>query len=635
MYLRTIHIQNYRGIKDLTVTFNKKLNVIIGSNGCCKSTLIDAIRLFYTMGNREEFLSVEPEDFYMEVTNVAGGEMVNKANKITIDYEFDDLTPEQKGAYASYLSAEGNPIKMVARVRLEYENDKGQIKTRCTPGNPNTANKLDYDTLQLFKSYYLGALRDSTKDLMSTRGNLLGRVIKRKIDNAGSEDDIKSIIRNANIELLKRDEVESTKQGINANLAGIMPGSGYGIDVEIERSRVDYIVNVIKPHIPVGTAKTEILRLWQNSLGLNNLIYIATVLSDIKEIHDKDKESIYALLIEEPEAHLHPQLQVNLYNFLKAADDNSNSQLFITSHSPTLTSRIPLENLIVLNGKAYNIGECFSKRASENIICDAAKRKKYTDEDIEKQKKQLERYLDVTRSQLLFAKGCVFVEGVTEAMLMDTFSKINQTPLADNQIEVVNTNGTAFYQFLLLYNSTNIEKRLPNKIAIFSDGDEFAESKDYTLATIKDDNDKIEELRDNIYKGKPIGRIANLQSVAHGQKDIMICASFKTLEYEICLANVGQTLETTKEGELYQFMLTYCKDNLDRMKAYLDTYAGKNLTDEEKQRIAIVLWKCIPSKGTFAQELAYYLEQRIKESATLPRFEVPKYIKKGFTHLFS
>ena len=124
-------------------------------------------------------------------------------------------------------------------------------------------------------------------------------------------------------------------------------------------------------------------------------------------------------------------------------------------------------------------------------------------------------------------------------------------------------------------------------------------------------------------------------SVAHGQRNIKICASFKTLEYEICLANVGQTLETTIEGDLYQFMLTYCKDNLDRMQAYLDTYAGKNLTDEEKQRIAIVLWKCIPSKGTFAQELAYYLEQRLKDNDNPPKFEVPIYIKDGFTHLFS
>lgn len=55
--------------------------------------------------------------------------------------------------------------------------------------------------------------------------------------------------------------------------------------------------------------------LTQNSLGFNNLIYIATVLSDIKECHEDDQISTYALFIEEPEAHLHPQLQVNLYDF--------------------------------------------------------------------------------------------------------------------------------------------------------------------------------------------------------------------------------------------------------------------------------------------------------------------------------
>lgn len=635
MYLKTIHIENYRGVKDLTVTFHKKLNVIIGGNGCCKSTLIDAIRLFYTMGNREEYLSVEPEDFHMEVVLVDGKETVLKSSKITIDYEFADMTPTQKGAYASYLSAEGSPVELIARVRLEYENDNGFIKTRCICGNPLAGNKLDYDTLQLFKSYYLGALRDSTKDLMSTRGNLLGRVIKRKIDKAGSEDAVKAIIRSANEELLKRDEVESTKQGINTNLEGIMPGSGYNIDVEIERSRIEYIVNVIKPHIPVDAEKTEILRLWQNSLGFNNLIYIATVLSDIKEIHEKDKESIYALLIEEPEAHLHPQLQVNLYNFLKAADDNNNSQLFITSHSPTLTSRIPLENLIVLNGNAYTIGDCFKDRACENIVCDAASKKQYVESDVAKLKKMLERYLDVTRSQLLFARGCLFVEGVTEAMLMDTFSRINKTSLSNHQVEIVNTNGTAFYQFLMLYNSSKIEKRLPNKVAVLSDGDEYPQSKDYTLAAIGADYNKVEELRGKIYSGKQTGRIANLQSVANGNANIKICASFKTLEYEICLANVGKTWEATKEGELYKFMQNYCNDNLQKMDAYLKSFAGKDLSDEEKQCVAIALWKCIPSKGTFAQELAYYLEQRVLEEGTTLKFEVPQYIKDGFTHLVS
>ena len=51
MYLKSIHIQNFRGIKDLVVTFNDKLNVIIGPNGSHKTALIDAIRLFYSWGS--------------------------------------------------------------------------------------------------------------------------------------------------------------------------------------------------------------------------------------------------------------------------------------------------------------------------------------------------------------------------------------------------------------------------------------------------------------------------------------------------------------------------------------------------------------------------------------------------------
>ena len=148
-------------------------------------------------------------------------------------------------------------------------------------------------------------------------------------------------MKTANDELLERNEVKQTRKGVNDNLSGIFKEyDDNKIGLQIEQTKTEYIVNSIKPFLPHNreTLKDEGFNLRQNSLGYNNLIYIATVLGDIKEQIADDGTPHFALLIEEPEAHLHPQLQLSLYNFLERANVSDNRQLFITSHSPTLTS---------------------------------------------------------------------------------------------------------------------------------------------------------------------------------------------------------------------------------------------------------------------------------------------------------
>ncbi|MCT3393394.1 ATP-dependent endonuclease [Lactobacillus helveticus] len=675
LFISSVEITNFRTFKEKQIIrFTEGINILVGPNNIGKTTIISAIRLIF---DKNKF-GLDINDFSKTETKE---ELKNCSPKITVSVNLQKSNKEGSDsddllAIRNWLTDIDNPYKakitMQFQLPTKYEkayldavkdlDDIGsvwlELEDEFLPKYQRkyfvgeSAQPLMDNSLSRFNCQYLPAIRDAEKRMNSGNKYLLNKLLNFFIDY-----DLKSN------EELKKSDIEKKMQKRHKDfhdlavklLNNLSPrfkegkkemlkySSQTGATFDGEEPEFNSALNdhdILKEFSLVVKNGESNVPINLNGLGYNNLIYISLVLAELQQSRDNsyfgDNSSVFPfLLIEEPEAHLHPDMQ---YDFLKFLQNNikdgttseTAKQVIITTHSPNITAAASLDDLIVLS--KYKSGVKIGY-PGETFI------------DNPKDKKFVERFLDVTRSNLFFTNQLIFIEGLAEQMLIPQFMKADTSNIQNRHISIINLSGRYFIPFLRMFDTNkNPNTAIYKQIACLTDLDPVQGKQNKSCPPI--------------FQAEPDNKNPNIESIkALKSANIKVFSQDEDSDYK---SNEGWTFEYQLYMDnpdlmplIFHDSMRYCDawENLKQMsienlsiekisntfqnerskqidgilKENHNTNDLSEITDSKliKLYLGTMFLYSIKDKGLYAQELS-------EEISSGKSITVPKYIKKCF-----
>ena len=422
MIISELRVYNFRQFKSedgapgLKITFHRGLNALIGENDSGKTAVIDALKLvLLTQSN--EYVRPSDEDFYKPVDGEA-------CSEFKIDCTIAEFTENEAKNFIEYLSFTKTEAKIEYTLELHYRawKDGHKIYQELRVGDVDDGISIDGKARELLKAVYLKPLRDAEREMSSGRGSRISQILlNHPAFKDKNEHAVLDIFRDANrqIENYFTEDTDGKRilQTIRNNLESFND-KRQSSNAELKTS--DIQLKAILESLSLNAPEIN------PGLGELNLLFIAAELLLLKDDTDG---GLKLALVEELEAHLHPQAQLRLISYLQNEYNENDVQIIISTHSPILASKINLKNLILMkNGTGYDLAEGQTELQKGDYLF-------------------LQRFLDSTKANLFFAKGIIMVEGDAENILVPVLADILGYPLEKYGISIVNVGSTAFLRY--------------------------------------------------------------------------------------------------------------------------------------------------------------------------------------------
>lgn len=700
MFLSKITVQNFRLLKEFSIDLEKELSLIIGKNNSGKTSLLYLLdKIFHW---RDKGGCIHIDDFNLDykkslVDMLVKDEVIDEKEyqedgvrlRLYIKYNDDDdlsnvglimmdldennyyvvLGYDYVLPYEAYCrlreKAKANADKHKTSIQEEVEKllDKSRVnyfvlrrKSIAYDAASNQINENDYIDLKTRPQFHEDALisigyidakrqvanKENDKTLSLQTAELFNQL--QSDDNEVIDNFIQTISESdKKLGEVYNDMFSSVLDKVE-EMGGVKPK-----ETKLQVTSSLKSQNLLKGNTKVVYEHTGVqLPEDHNGLGYMNLISMIFQIEIIRQTFMKGRNGkmadINLLIIEEPEAHTHPQMQ---YIFIKNIKKLLNAPLTTKDEYRKIQSIISTHSSHIVSESEFGDIKYMRRTGNEVIAKNLKDLQNEYDNDEQQWYTFLKHYLTLSRSELFFADKAIFIEGDTERILLPILMKKldqeelcdedkNELPLCKQNISIIEV-GAYSHIFGKFINFIGLEKAV-----VFTDLDvgHKINGKGHILKTKYVDSDEmltsnnaLKEYFKNLKDGNDL-KVNKLLSLTDNQKvftwntaesqwkqdengNMRVCFQVKENNYQA----------RTFEDNFFAINKDFLQDNKDTIRG-LDEGKLKDFLDTAKEFDEYDLAEAgIESKATFAVEIIFNSVK--KGDNEFCGWNIPQYIKDG------